>query len=267
MDNNKIKETVKNRYAAIAEEKVQSDCCATTSCCSSSEESDSEMNEEYSGVEGYFAEADLHLGCGLPVQFAGISNGNTVLDLGSGAGNDVFVARAQVGQTGKVIGVDMTEKMLERAEINKQKLGYENVEFRLGEIEDLPIDENSIDVVISNCVLNLVSDKNKAFSEIFRVLKPGGHFCISDIVLNNELPESILKSVELYAECISGALLKHEYLNIISESGFENVEVKIARDTMLSEESLNAYLSPEEANEFRSNKSAVQSITVVGNKP
>lgn len=161
----------------------------------------------------------------------------------------------------------MTEKMLERAEINKQKLGYENVEFRLGEIEDLPIDENSIDVVISNCVLNLVPDKNKAFSEIFRVLKPGGHFCISDIVLNNELPESILKSVELYAECVSGALLKHEYLNIISESGFENVEVKIARDTMLSEESLNAYLSPEEVNEFRSNQSAVQSITVVGYKP
>ncbi len=184
------------------------------------------MQDEYNNLDGYVADADLGLGCGLPTEYAGIKKGDTVVDLGSGAGNDVFVARAIVGDEGKVIGLDMTEEMIEKANLNKAKLGFKNVEFHLGDIEQMPFENNIADVVVSNCVLNLVPDKRKAFSEIYRVLKPGAHFCVSDIVIKGELPAGLKKSAEMYAGCVAGALQQDDYLGIIKETGFRNVEVK-----------------------------------------
>ena len=266
MNDREIKESVKKKYGKIAQSSLNQGCCKSTSCCDSGDVDFSIMKDEYTGINGYIPDADLQLGCGLPTQHAGIKKGDTVLDLGSGAGNDVFVARAAVGDDGKIIGVDMTEQMLTKANSNKQKLGYSNVEFRLGEIENLPVESETVDVVISNCVLNLVPDKRKAFSEIYRTLKSGAHFCISDIVLNGELPASILKSAEMYAGCVAGALQKEEYLNIISESGFENVEVKLSKEITLPEETLKIFLSPEEIGALRRSNAGIQSITVVGYK-
>ena len=173
-----------------------------------------------------FQEADLGLGCGLPTEYAGIEKGNVVIDLGSGAGNDVFVARALVGDEGKVIGIDFTNEMLIKANTNLQKLGFKNIEFKLGEIESMPLDDNFADVVVSNCVLNLVPDKQKAFNEINRILKPGAHFCVSDIVLKGQLPSELKKSAEMYAGCVAGAVQQELYLDIIKHAGFSNVEVK-----------------------------------------
>ena len=214
---------MKEQYTEIAEQDKasnQSSCCGS-GCCS--DEVYNIMSEDYAGLKGYNPDADLGLGCGLPTQFARIRKGDTVLDLGSGAGNDCFIARAETGDTGKVIGVDMTEAMIAKARANAEKLGLNNVEFRLGEIEVLPVGVGTIDVVVSNCVLNLVPDKKKAFSEINRVLKPGGHFSISDIVLVGELPDSILKTAELYAGCVAGAIQKDAYLGMVREAGFENI--------------------------------------------
>jgi arsenite methyltransferase len=208
MNTNKLKEEVKKTYTDVVTKNTDS-CCSPT-CCSPAQEI-TFLDENYKNVEGYQALADYGLGCGLPTEIAGIKKGDTVLDLGSGAGNDVFIARSQTGETGKVIGADFTEAMLAKANENKQKLGYQNVEFVHGDIEELPIGSATVDVVISNCVMNLVPDKAKAYKEVFRVLKPGGHFSISDVVLNGSLPEAILHAAEMYAACVSGALEKNTY--------------------------------------------------------
>src|SRR3990170_8520325 len=188
-----LKSIVKEKYSTIAlqsKEANASSCCGASCGCSTI---DAEiMAEDYSNVSGYQSDADLGLGCGLPTEFAQIKEGDTVIDLGSGAGNDAFVARSIVGEKGKVIGIDFTEKMIEKARINVEKLGFNNVEFRYGDIENIPVVDNTAHVVVSNCVLNLVPDKSKAFSETFRILKPGGHFSVSDIVLDGELPEALL---------------------------------------------------------------------------
>jgi arsenite methyltransferase len=269
MDSEKeIKEIVQDKYAEIA---IRSDIKSGCGCgCGSSKKSDTEysiLNDEYKNLDGYVADADLKLGCGIPTEFAGIKNGDTVVDLGSGAGNDVFVARALVGDGGKVIGLDFTPEMIGKAERNNQKLGYKNVEFRLGEIENMPIADNIADVVISNCVLNLVPNKDKAFSEIFRILKPGAHFCVSDIVLKGELPESIRKSAAMYAGCVSGALQKENYLEVISQTGFKNVSTKTEKKISIPDDLLLKFVSKEELEVYRNSGAGAFSITVVAEKP
>jgi len=263
-----IKKVVRDKYAEIANKsKIKSQsscgCCGTGNIVKTNY---SVFNDNYDNLDGYVAEADLNLGCGLPTEYAGINIGNTVVDLGSGAGNDVFVSRALVGNEGRVIGIDFTEEMISKAEMNNDKLGFKNVEFKLGEIEKIPLEENFADVVISNCVLNLVPNKEKAFSEINRILKPNGHFCISDVVLEGEIPEGLKKSAEMYAGCISGALQKNEYLNIIDGHNFKNIEVKTVKSIILPEEVLKEHLTETQLKEFKKSNVGIKSITVVGYK-
>lgn len=270
-----LKTFVKEKYGAIAQQ-GNLGCCtpgnsdsqtqqSNTGCCGT--ESSSFLSPDYAQVEGYYAGADLGLGCGLPTQFANITEGDVVLDLGSGAGNDVFVARALVGEAGKVIGVDLTEEMIARATQNQAKLGYANVEFRLGDIEGLPVQSDEVDVVLSNCVLNLVPDKDKAFQEIYRVLRPGGHFCISDIVLQGELPEKLKSLAEMYAGCVAGALQRADYLQVIQDTGFIELEVKKERQFTLSDVILAQYLSEEDIALYRQSNTGVFSLTVSARKP
>lgn len=262
----KIKQVVREKYSEIAlQDKAtnESSCCGA-SCCSS--EVYNIMSDDYTTLKGYNPDADLGLGCGLPTQFAKIKKGDVVVDLGSGAGNDCFVARAETGETGKVIGIDMTEAMINRARINAEKLGFHNVEFRLGEIEKMPLTSNIADVVVSNCVLNLVPDKYKAFAEIHRVLKPGGHFSISDIVLTGTLPEKILKTAELYAGCVAGAIQKEEYLGIIRSLGFQNITVQKEKAITVPVDILSNYLTPEEIALYQQSGVGIYSITVYAEK-
>lgn len=262
-DQKELKEIVKEKYAEIAVSSNRKCCCGSSN---NKIVGYTIMKDDYDHLEGYVAEADLGLGCGLPTEFAEIKEGDTVVDLGSGAGNDVFVARAIVGETGKVIGVDFTDEMIIKANFNLDKLGYKNVEFKLGEIEALPLNENFADVVVSNCVLNLVPDKQKAFSEIFRILKPGAHFCVSDIVIKGELHPELKKSAEMYAGCVAGALQQEEYLGIIKLAGFINVEIKKTKTIELPDEVLNNYLTDNQIKEFKENQVGIFSITVVGYK-
>ena len=224
------------------------------------------MSKSYGNVEGYVADADLRLGCGVPTEFAGINEGDRVLDLGSGAGNDVFVARRIVGEKGAVTGLDFTDQMLTKALANNEKMGYANVNFVKGDIENIPLPDNSYDVIISNCVLNLVPDKDRAYSEIMRVLKPGGHFCVSDIVLKGELPDDLRQAASLYAGCISGALQKEDYLAIIDKAGFANVEVKQDINNPVPDEFLLESVSKEAVQAYRDSGAGIYSITVVGTK-
>lgn len=263
-----LKNVVKEKYGEIAVSTPESGCCCTTSsCCGDSSYVEFVMiGDEYKNLNGYVADADLGLGCGVPTEFAEIKNGDTVVDLGSGAGNDVFVVRAIVGEEGKVIGLDMTEEMIEKANKNNAKLGYKNVEFYLGDIEQMPLESNLADVVVSNCVLNLVPDKQKAFSEIYRILKPGAHLCVSDIVIQGELTKELRKSAEMYVGCVSGALEQDEYLKIIEKNGFKNVELKKSKRIELPENLLSKYLSDEGIKEYKENLKGIFSITVVGYK-
>jgi SAM-dependent methyltransferase len=261
-----IKKVVKEKYGEIAANKTEGCGCG---CGSKSNKivGYTIMKDDYNHLDGYVAEADLGLGCGLPTEFAGIKKGDTVVDLGSGAGNDVFVARAFVGDEGKVIGVDMTKEMIEKAEQNNSKLGYTNVEFRFGDIEDLPLAENLADVVVSNCVLNLVPDKQKAFSEIYRTLKPGAHFCVSDIVVKGELPQELKKSAEMYAGCVAGAIQQEDYLAIIKEAGFINTEIKKTKVIELPDDVLLQYQDKDQLQSYKSSGVGIFSITVVAEKP
>lgn len=261
-----LKEIVKEKYSQIA--KQSSSCCAPkTSCCGESEINDYSMiGYDYKHIEGYVAEADLGLGCGLPTEYAGIKKGDTVVDLGSGAGNDVFIARSITGETGKVIGIDMTEEMISKANKNNQKLGYKNVEFKLGDIENIPLENKSADVVVSNCVLNLVPNKEKAFSEIYRILKEGAHFCVSDIVIKGKMTEELQKSAEMYAGCVSGAVNENDYIKIITKAGFKNVEIKKSRRVDLPEELLKQYLSKDGIKDYYNNINGIFSITITAYK-
>jgi len=263
--NDQLREMVRQKYADVV---TSSSCC--TPCCSSEDKTGDEFNmigDAYDGVSGYVADADLSLGCGVPVEHAGLQSGLTVLDLGSGAGLDVFVARSEVGESGHVIGVDMTAEMVAKARENAEKSGFDNVEFRLGEIEHLPVLSDSVDVVISNCVLNLVPDKQAAFAEIFRVLKPGGHFCISDIVSSRELPDWVQGIAEAYAGCVSGAIPKDDYLTVIDETGFSQVKVASERRIDIPAELLVQSLTSEQQQEAQTNDLHVMSVTVTAQKP
>ena len=263
-----IKDIVKEKYSEIAGQTKQQNapsCCGAVSCGSVVDYS--VFSENYDKLEGYNPDADLGLGCGLPTEHAVIKPGNSVLDLGSGAGNDCFVARALVGESGYIAGIDFTEAMVIKARENARKLGYSNVDFILGDIENIPVRFGMVDVVISNCVLNLVPDKPKAFSEIYRVLKQGGHFCISDVVIQGELPEKLKVDAAMYAGCVSGAIPRQEYLKIIEEAGFQNVDVKKERKIEVPDSLLLNYMSTEELENFRKAESGIFSITVVGKKP
>lgn len=263
-----IKNIVKEKYGEIAEQTREENltgCCGSACGCGTIDSAI--LAEDYSSLKGYIPDADLGLGCGLPTQFANIREGDTVVDLGSGAGNDCFVARAATGVTGKVIGIDFTEKMVEKARSNAEKLGYNNVEFRHGDIEAMPLSSAIADVVVSNCVLNLVPDKHKVFSEILRVLKPGGHFSIADVVLDGHLPENLKDAAELYVGCISGAIQLNEYLGIVKELGFEEITLQKKKQIVLPDEILVKHISQAEVNDFRKSGTQVLSITLYARKP
>ena len=259
-----IKSLVRARYGAIAEGAAQGCGCAPA-CCG--EGALDMIGNAYADLAGYVADADLGLGCGLPTRHAGIKEGDVVLDLGSGAGIDAFVARQSVGETGRVIGIDMTEAMIARARNNAAKRGYGNVEFRLGEIESLPVKDGSVDVVISNCVLNLVPDKALAFAETLRVLKPGGHFCVSDVIATGALPEGIRRAAALYVGCVAGAMAETAYLAVIGEAGFGDVRIVERKPIPLPDEVLREHLSEPELAAFRASGIGLLSVTVVGTKP
>ena len=259
-----IKNVVRDKYAKIVSATESTCCCG---CGSADPVKDyTVFSDSYHHLQGYLQEADLNLGCGLPTEFAGIKPGDHVLDLGSGAGNDCFVARAETGENGWVTGLDFTPQMVEKARKNAASLKLNNVDFIPGDIEDIPLADASQDVVISNCVLNLVPDKKKAFNEIFRVLKNGGHFCISDVVLEGDLPEGLQKDAELYAGCVSGALQKTDYLNIVEASGFTNITIHKQKEVVLPEELLSKYLDQETIETFRNSGTGIFSITLTADK-
>lgn len=262
-----IKEMVKQKYSEIAlqdKDTNQSSCCGS-GCCST--DVYNIMSDDYSTLEGYNPEADLGLGCGLPTQFAQIKKGDTVIDLGSGAGNDCFIARQETGEGGKVIGIDFTPAMIEKARANAEKLKFNNVEFRQGDIEHMPVTANTADVVVSNCVLNLVPNKDGVFKEIFRVLKPGGHFSISDIVLVGTLPAKIQEAAEMYAGCVSGAIQKQVYLELITNNGFTNLAIQKEKAIHIPDDILSEYLNAEEIAQFRASGTGIFSITAYAETP
>lgn len=262
-----LKGLIKQKYGEIASQDKatnQASCCGSGS---SSTDVCNIMSEDYRELEGYNPDADLGLGCGLPTQFAQIKTGNTVIDLGSGAGNDCFIARKETGESGKVIGIDFTPEMIEKARENVEKLGYNNVEFRQGDIENMPVGANVADVIVSNCVLNLVPNKDGVFREIYRVLKPGGHFTISDIVLEGGLPVELRQAAEMYVGCVSGSIQKEEYLGLIAKNGFAHITIQKEKAIEIPNDILAAYLSVEEINQFKTTGGSIQSITVYAEKP
>ena len=264
--NQEIKEMVKQKYAEIAlqnQETNASSCCGSGGC---STEVYNIMTDDYDHLEGYNPDADLKLGCGLPTEFAKIEKGNFVVDLGSGAGNDCFVARAETGETGKVVGIDFTPEMIEKARNNADKLGFNNVEFRLGDIENIPLMSNVADVVVSNCVMNLVPNKPKAFAEVQRILKPTGHFSISDIVLVGDLPEKIKNAAEMYAGCVASAIQMEDYLKIIENSGFKNITLQKKKPIIVPDDILKNYLNEEEIQQYKDSTTRIYSITVYAEK-
>jgi len=289
-----LKNIVKEKYGDIAERSAGSEgCCGenqekensvkTSSCCEDTEEKEgsasgtsccggnkekdySVLAEDYANLKGYNPDADLQLGCGIPTHYAQIHEGDTVVDLGSGAGNDCFVARALTGENGRVIGLDFTDAMVAKARANVQKLGYENVEFVLGEIENIPLPDNTADVVVSNCVMNLVPDKDKAFRETYRILKEGGHFSISDIVLQGEIPEGLRNDAAMYAGCVSGALQKKEYLDIVRRTGFKNLVIQIQKKMELDDAIYLKYFTQEEVENFKKSFKGIFSITLNAEK-
>jgi arsenite methyltransferase len=262
-----IKEMVQHKYAEIAlqdKEKNISSCCGAGGC---STEVYKIMADDYSTLEGYNPDADLGLGCGLPTQFAKIKKGDVVIDLGSGAGNDAFIARNETGDTGRVIGIDFTPAMIERARLNNEIRGFNNVEFRQGDIEKMPVTSNAADVIVSNCVLNLVPNKDAVMKDIFRILKPGGHFSISDIVLEGELPKQIKEAAEMYAGCVAGAIQKQVYLELIESNGFTKVLVQKDKAIIIPDDILSRYLSTKQIESFKLSGMGIRSITVYAEKP
>lgn len=262
-----LKELVKQRYSQIAlqtKEANESSCCGAGGC---SVEVYNIMSDDYSTLEGYNPDADLGLGCGLPTQFAKIKIGDTVIDLGSGAGNDCFIARAETGETGKVIGIDFTPAMLEKARANAERHGFNNVEFRQGDIENIPVSANTADVIVSNCVLNLVPNKEGVMKDILRVLKPGGHFSISDVVLVGDLPDALRRDAEMYSGCIAGAIQKDDYLGLIKANGFENIILQKQKPIVLPDDILTKYLNNAELTEFRKGQTGIFSVTIYAEKP
>ncbi len=262
-----VKEMVRQKYSEIAlqDKETNAASCCGSGCCST--EVYNIMAESYDQLEGYNPDADLGLGCGLPTQFAKIKKGDVVIDLGSGAGNDAFIARHETGETGKVIGIDFTPAMIDRARQNAEVRGFNNVEFRQGDIESMPVTANTANVIVSNCVLNLVPNKDGVIKEIFRVLKPGGHFSISDIVLEGELPNQIQEAAEMYASCIAGAIQKQVYLELIKNNGFTDITIQKDKAIIVPNDILSQYLTAEQIAVFKQSGTGIRSITVYAEKP
>jgi len=264
-----VKDMVRQKYSEIALQDKESNaasCCGATASCSGSDVYNI-MADDYSQLEGYNPDADLGLGCGLPTQFAKIKKGDVVIDLGSGVGNDAFIARHETGETGKVIGIDFTPAMVEKARKNAEVRGFHNVEFRQGDIENMPVTANTADVIVSNCVLNLVPNKDGVMKEIYRVLKPGGHFSISDIVLEGELPKEIKEAAEMYAGCVAGAIQKQVYLELIEAAGFTNITIQKDKAILVPDNLLKQYLSEDQLAGFKQSRTGIRSITVYAEKP
>jgi arsenite methyltransferase len=261
-----VKDMVREKYAVIAgqDKDTNAAACCGSGCCST--EVYNIMADDYTTLDGYNPDADLGLGCGLPTQFARISPGHVVIDLGSGAGNDAFIARHETGETGRVIGIDFTPAMVEKARQNTVVRGFTNVEFRQGDIEEMPVADKTADVVVSNCVLNLVPNKEGVFAEIIRVLKPGGHFSISDIVLVGELPDAIRNAAEMYAGCVAGAIQKDTYLGLIEKAGFINITVQKEKAIVVPDDILSRYLSADQLSAFKASGSGIFSVTVYAEK-
>ncbi len=262
-----IKDIVRSKYDQIAINTTkdnESSCCGASSCCDNVDYT--VFSDDYSHLQGYYSDADLSLGCGIPSEYAAMQEGDTILDLGSGAGNDCFIARNIVGEKGRVIGVDFAQNMMQKARKNASTLGFDNMEFIESDIENLQIDDNIVDVVISNCVLNLVPDKSKAFSEIYRVLKKGGHFCVSDVVISGDLPEALQNDAEMYAGCVAGALKRDDYLNHIREQGFISIEIKKEKKIIIPDSTLQNYMGSDELKTFKESDTGIFSITVIGSK-
>lgn len=267
MNPKELKLVVQEKYGQIAKQSnIQNEvsCCGTDGCCGTVDYA--VFAENYDTLNGYTPDADLGLGCGIPTQFAVIKTGDAVLDLGSGAGNDCFVARAIVGESGRVTGIDFTEAMIDKARATNAKQGFTNVVFVQGDIENMPFEDNQFDVIVSNCVLNLVPDKQKAFSEMYRVLKPGGHFCVSDVVIQGQLPEPLKNDAVMYAGCISGAIQLSDYLDIISQQSFREITIHKQKAITLPDELLLTYLSQDEVASFKQNETGIFSITVSAKK-
>ena len=262
-----LKEIVRKKYSEIAlqdKETNMSSCCGAGGC---STEVYNIMSEDYTTLNGYNADADLGLGCGLPTQYAQIKKGDVVVDLGSGAGNDCFIARHETGETGKVIGIDFTPAMIDKARSNAEVRGFNNVEFRQGDIEYMPITANTADVIVSNCVLNLVPNKDAVIKDIYRVLKPGGHFSISDVVLVGALPEGLRKDAEMYAGCVSGAIQKEVYMELIHANGFEQVTIQKEKAIIIPDDILINYLTADQIAAFKNGATGIFSVTVFAKKP
>ena len=280
-----IKSMVRQKYdeiartepsASVNQQQQETSCCGgrtnsgppptPKACCGNGVSN--LMADDYKDVKGYNPDADLGLGCGLPTQFARIRPGKVVLDLGSGAGNDCFVARAETGPTGRVIGVDFTPCMVERARANAERRGYTNVEFVHGDIEQLPLEDNMMDVVVSNCVLNLVPNKAAVFGEIMRVLKPGGHFSVSDIVVQGPpLPDHVRAAAEMYAGCVAGAMDMEDYLALIPAAGFTAVAVQKKKPIIVPRDILEQHLTADQVDAFESSGTGIFSISVCAEKP
>lgn len=267
LTDNELKESVKEKYGQIAlqDKEVNASSCCGSGCCST--DVTNIMSDDYHALAGYNADADLGLGCGLPTQFAKIKEGDVVLDLGSGAGNDAFIARHETGESGKVIGIDFTPAMIELARKNALVRGFTNIDFIQGDIEQIPVESNIADVIVSNCVLNLVPNKDAVMKEIFRVLKPGGHFSISDIVLEGDLPSTIQSAAEMYAGCVSGAIQKKAYLNLVEENGFVKIAIQKEKVIDIPNDILQQYLSEKEIADFRAKGAGIFSVTVYAEKP
>jgi len=262
-----LKDLVKEKYGEIANQikaANETSCCGVGSSCCGVDYTI--FSESYDELQGYNPDADLGLGCGLPTEFAGIKQSDIVLDLGSGAGNDCFVARKLVGDSGFVYGLDFTDEMINKANTNKQKLGLSNLEFIKGDIEEMPFESNKFDVIISNCVLNLVPDKQKAFAEMYRVLKSGAHFCVSDVVIKGVLPTRLQQDAEMYAGCVSGAIAIDEYLEIIRKNNFRDIIIHKQKVIDIPNDILAKYMNNEEIKDFNSGKTGIFSITVSAKK-
>lgn len=262
-----LKNIVVEKYSEIAlQDKAENEasCCGVNGC---STVDYAVFADDYSSTKGYNSEADLGLGCGIPTEFAQIREGDTVLDLGSGAGNDCFVARAETGEEGRVIGVDFATQMLEKARNNAIKRAYKNVEFLEGDIENMPLPDQTADVVVSNCVINLLPQKDKIFKEIFRVLKPNGHFCISDVVLNGHFPKEFTDNAAMYAGCIASAIQREEYLTEIEKAGFTEIKVERTKTIEIPDEVLKEHLDEGTIAKYKAGKVGIYSITVTGNRP
>lgn len=264
-----MKELVKQRYndLALLDKASIGCCCNPMAPAIPSKKVFTMMSEDYSQLKGYESDADLGVGCGLPTKYARIQKGDTVVDLGSGAGNDCFIAREETGETGRVIGIDFAPQMLAKARNNATKRGFTNIVFLEGDIEEMPLSDCTANVIVSNCVLNLLPQKNKIFKEIYRVLKPGGHFCISDVVLNGTFPKEFTDNAAMYAGCIASAIQREDYLNEIEKANFTDIKVERTKTITIPDEVLQEHLDKSTIEKYKAGNVGIYSITVTGKRP